>query len=146
MSWIKWILAYVFDCVHPRTTWPHRDRRGFDYVCCLECGKELPYSTQRMRIVGRDALLADQRGAGWEEFGNAQCDVVGLTREQASRLDCTQALKEFVPSQLSAKGTFNFGKMQSTIWGVLHHTFAAAVAVFYSKSLLSAAIRALISL
>jgi hypothetical protein len=60
MSWIKWILAYVFDCVHRRTTWPHRDRRGFDYVCCLECGKELPYSTRRMRIVTRESLLADR--------------------------------------------------------------------------------------
>jgi hypothetical protein len=26
MSWLKWILAYLFDCVHPHTTWPHRDR------------------------------------------------------------------------------------------------------------------------
>jgi hypothetical protein len=60
MSWIKWILAYVFDCVHRRTTWPHRDRRGFDYVCCLECGKELPYSIRRMRIETRESLLADR--------------------------------------------------------------------------------------
>lgn len=51
MSWIKWILAYVFDCVHHRTTWPRHDRRGFDYVCCLDCGKELRYSTRSMRIV-----------------------------------------------------------------------------------------------
>jgi hypothetical protein len=72
MSWIKWILGYVFDCGHRRTTWPHRDRGGFDYVCCLECGKELPYSTQRMRIVTRDVLLADGNVKGWNEFENAQ--------------------------------------------------------------------------
>jgi hypothetical protein len=65
MSWIKWILAYVFDCIHRRTTWPHHDRRGFDYVCCLECGKELPYSTRRMRIVTREALLADGSATAW---------------------------------------------------------------------------------
>jgi hypothetical protein len=23
MKWIRWILAYVFDCVHRRGTWPH---------------------------------------------------------------------------------------------------------------------------
>jgi hypothetical protein len=22
MSWGNWILAYLFDCVHPHTTWP----------------------------------------------------------------------------------------------------------------------------
>jgi hypothetical protein len=47
MNWLKWILAYLFDCVHPHTTWPHRDRVGLAYVCCLGCGRELPYSLQR---------------------------------------------------------------------------------------------------
>jgi hypothetical protein len=28
MSWLKWIVAHLFDCVHPHTTWPHRDRVG----------------------------------------------------------------------------------------------------------------------
>lgn len=55
MKWIKWVLAYVFDCVHRRTTWPHRNSRGFDYVCCLECGKELPYSMRKMSIVAKKA-------------------------------------------------------------------------------------------
>ena len=40
MRWLKWILAYLFDCLHRHTTWPHRDRRGLDYICCLDCGKE----------------------------------------------------------------------------------------------------------
>ena len=51
MGCLKWILAYLFDCVHPHTTWPHRDRAGLAYVCCLDCGRELPYSLERMRIV-----------------------------------------------------------------------------------------------
>jgi hypothetical protein len=58
MSWLKWILAYLFDCVHLHTTWPHRDRTGFAYICCLDCGRELPYSLERMRIVTRGELLA----------------------------------------------------------------------------------------
>ena len=35
MSWVKWICAYLFDCVYARTTWPHRDPRGFAYVGVL---------------------------------------------------------------------------------------------------------------
>ena len=27
MRWLKWILAYLFDCIHRHTMWPHRDRR-----------------------------------------------------------------------------------------------------------------------
>lgn len=51
MIWLKWILAYLFHCVHPNTTWPHRDRAGLTYVCCIDCGRELPYSLRRMSIV-----------------------------------------------------------------------------------------------
>ncbi len=61
MSWVRWILARVFDCPHRRITWPHRDDRGFDYVCCLECGKELPYSTRQMRVVTSETLSADRK-------------------------------------------------------------------------------------
>jgi hypothetical protein len=53
-------LAYLFDCVHPHTTWPHRDRAGLAYVCCLDCGRELPYSLDRMKIVTKEEVLADQ--------------------------------------------------------------------------------------
>jgi hypothetical protein len=59
MSWLKWILAYLFDCVHPHTTWPHRDRVGLAYVCCIDCGRELPYSVQQMKIVTRQEQLQD---------------------------------------------------------------------------------------
>lgn len=59
MRWLKWIWAYLFDCVHPHTTWPHRNRTGFVYVCCLDCGKELPYSLELMRIVNPDDHAQD---------------------------------------------------------------------------------------
>ena len=53
MSWLRWIWAYLFDCVHSHTTWPHQNQFGLAYVCCLECGREMPYSLEHMRIVGR---------------------------------------------------------------------------------------------
>lgn len=62
MSWLKWILAYLFDCVHPHTTWPRRDRVGLAYICCLDCGRELPYSVERMRVVTRDEFAATAKG------------------------------------------------------------------------------------
>jgi hypothetical protein len=55
MRWLKWILAYLFDCVHPHTTWPHQNRSGFAYVCCVDCGRELPYSLELMRILDYDS-------------------------------------------------------------------------------------------
>jgi hypothetical protein len=54
MSLLKWILAYLFDCVHPHTTWPHQNQFGHAYVCCLDCGREMPYSLEYMRIVEQD--------------------------------------------------------------------------------------------
>jgi len=53
MSWLKWILAYLFDCVHPHTTWPRRNATGIVYVCCVDCGRELPYSLKYMSIITR---------------------------------------------------------------------------------------------
>jgi hypothetical protein len=63
MNWLtgisQWIWAYLFGCIHRHTTWPQRNRAGFDYVCCLDCGKDLPYSWKQMRIVTRKELLAE---------------------------------------------------------------------------------------
>jgi hypothetical protein len=58
----KWLFAYLFDCVHSNTTWPHCNSSGFDYVCCIECGRELPYSTRRMSIVSEGERLEDRYG------------------------------------------------------------------------------------
>jgi len=65
MSWGNWILAYLFDCVHPHTTWPRRHRAGFTYVSCLDCGRELPYSLERMKIMTRKELVADRPQKCW---------------------------------------------------------------------------------
>jgi hypothetical protein len=74
MSWIRWILAYLFGCVHRHTTWPHCDCRGLDYVCCLDCGRELPYSTRRMSIVTEEKQLEDRTFDAWG-FGKPECTV-----------------------------------------------------------------------
>jgi hypothetical protein len=55
-----------------------------------------------------------------------------------------RALKE-VPRRVLAKETFSLGKTQSAIHGLLHQTFVAAIVLLYSKNVLSAAIRVLIS-
>jgi hypothetical protein len=86
MKWIKWILAYVFDCVHRHTTWPRSDRRGLGYVCCLDCGKELPYSTRRMSIVSPQEQLEDRSFDEWDDFDNAERGVARLSRERVRAL------------------------------------------------------------
>jgi hypothetical protein len=56
-----------------------------------------------------------------------------------------QSLKDYVASQLLPKDKFSLAKTQSVIYDLLQHTFVAAVVVFYSKNVLSVAVRALIS-
>jgi hypothetical protein len=82
MRWLKWILAYLFDCIHRHTTWPHRDRHGLDYICCLDCGKELPYSMRRMSIISKEEQLEDRSRQAWEELSPVPCGAVaGAQRE-----------------------------------------------------------------
>src|SRR5215472_14487810 len=54
MSMLRWIWAYLFDCVHFHTTWPRQDRFGHAYVCCTDCGREMPYSVEYMKIIRQD--------------------------------------------------------------------------------------------
>jgi hypothetical protein len=60
MSLLRMMWAYLFDCVHSHTTWPHQNQFGFAYVCCLDCGREIPYSLEYMRIIG----LTDRTAPG----------------------------------------------------------------------------------
>jgi hypothetical protein len=53
MSLLRWMWAYLFDCVHSHTTWPRQSQFGHAYVCCLDCGREMPYSLEYMQIVGQ---------------------------------------------------------------------------------------------
>jgi hypothetical protein len=63
MNWLKWMLqwiyACIFGCIHRHTTWPHRSPAGFDYLRCLDCGADLPYSLRQMRTVTSEELLEE---------------------------------------------------------------------------------------
>lgn len=57
---MKALLLYVFGCMHNRTSFPQKPkgpRRPAaalvtgHYVACLDCGKELPYDWQLMRVL-----------------------------------------------------------------------------------------------
>ena len=60
-------MGFLFGCSHRNTSFPITRRSGSrpgapaqTYVVCLECGKELPYSWDEMRIVKRPRLEADK--------------------------------------------------------------------------------------
>ena len=60
-------MGFLFDCFHRKTSFPITRRNGSGshvvantYVVCLECGKELPYSWDEMRIVKLPRLDADK--------------------------------------------------------------------------------------
>jgi hypothetical protein len=82
MRWLKWILAYLFDCIHRHTTWPHRDRGGLDYICCLDCGKELPYSMRRMSVVSKEEQLEDRSRQAWEELSPVRSGAVASAQRE----------------------------------------------------------------
>ena len=71
MSLLKWIWAYLFDCVHSHTTWPHQNQFGLAYVCCLDCGREMPYSLEYMQIVGQD-----RKGNLWDHRSPATAPLI----------------------------------------------------------------------
>ena len=46
---IAWLLSFVGRCDHRRYTFPQTDKSGNTTVCCLECGRRLPYDWANMR-------------------------------------------------------------------------------------------------
>jgi hypothetical protein len=68
MRWLMWLFNFFFGCTHRHTTWPHRDARGLVYICCVDCGKELPYSLRRMSIVTAEERFAEQNVLAWKDF------------------------------------------------------------------------------
>jgi hypothetical protein len=84
MNWAKWILAYLFDCVHRKTTWPLRGHNGLDYVCCLDCGREFPYSTRLMRIVSKEEQPKDRGRYSWANLGNVGSEPMARSNAKVS--------------------------------------------------------------
>ena len=71
MGLLRWIWAYLFDCVHSHTTWPHQNQFGLAYVSCLDCGREMPYSLEYMQIVGQD-----RKRNTWEFRSSATASLI----------------------------------------------------------------------
>ena len=63
----------------------------------------------------------------------------------ATSFTTRRSLKRFVANREIPRGEFNLARTWSIVRGLAQHSFAVTIAVFYSKNLLSAAIRALIS-
>ncbi len=84
MTWIKWIAAYIFDCAHQHTTWPQRARTGLDYVCCLDCGREFPYSTRLMSIVWKEEQMKDRSQPRWSDLRNVRSTAIARSNAKVS--------------------------------------------------------------
>src|SRR4051812_17303879 len=63
---LRFLYAFFFGCFHTRTTFPmtvtmhsahEGDARQRTYVACLDCGEELAYDWQKMKIEGRSRAL-----------------------------------------------------------------------------------------
>jgi len=71
------LLSTIFGCWHVRYSFPITIKRGTrshasfttgTYVVCLDCGKELPYDWQRMKIVrGKKNKLAPVQSLATKE-------------------------------------------------------------------------------
>ncbi len=62
----RFLYAFFFGCFHTHTTFPmtvttHSSQDGEahqrTYVACLQCGEELAYNWQKMRVEGRSRIL-----------------------------------------------------------------------------------------
>jgi hypothetical protein len=62
----RFLYAFFFGCFHTRTTFPMTvtmhspndgEARQRTYVACLNCGEELAYNWQKMRIEGHSRVL-----------------------------------------------------------------------------------------
>ena len=71
MSFLRWICAYLFDCPHSDTTWPHQNQFGQAYACCLDCGREMPYSLEYMKIVRQG-----RKGNTWRSRSAAKASLI----------------------------------------------------------------------
>jgi hypothetical protein len=100
MRWLQWIFNLAFGCIHRHTTWPHRNRAGLDYVCCLGCGAELPYSLRLMSIVTREEQLAQENALAWKEAVVAQ-----ETREAGANVPKSWCSSREMPGAISLHPT-----------------------------------------
>jgi hypothetical protein len=92
-------------------------------------------------------------GLGYHSREEAQANIDGCTtaahssprKLTATSFTTDQSLKRFVANREIRRGEFNLARTWSIVRGLAQHSIAVAIAVFYSKNLWSAAVRALIS-
>ena len=135
----------------------HASRRQFAVISVgtvPQCERlVIPYPDEKTL---RDLLAGPSIvGLGYSSREEAEASLCGygttfhpLRRKSMATLVAqnVQALKESVSDHLLARNKLSLGKTQGTICGLLQHTFAAVVVLFYSRNVLSAALRAFISL
>jgi hypothetical protein len=100
-------------------------------------------------------LIADPSivALGYRSREEAKANLDGCTtaayspqrKLTATSFTTRRSLKRFVANREIPRGEFNLARTWSIVRGLAQHSFAVTIAVFYSKNLLSAAIRALIS-
>lgn len=44
-------MVRLFGCQHKHVTWPQK-RAPHTYIVCLDCGKEMLYDWQQMKVTG----------------------------------------------------------------------------------------------
>jgi hypothetical protein len=121
-------------------TGPHRERMVLAY----------PDEKTLRGLVAEPSIVAlgyNSREAAEAGICSCKTTAQGLPRRsmEASAANRTRALEEFVGDRRSAEFRLSLGGTQGIICSVLQQAFAAAVVLFYSKNLVSAAVRALIS-
>lgn len=45
-------------CTHSRVSWPRTPKGGQCYIACLDCGRELPYSWELMRVMTSEEVAS----------------------------------------------------------------------------------------
>jgi hypothetical protein len=71
------LLDVLFGCAHKNYSFPRSTRRGRrspaasmtgTYVVCLDCGKELPYDWNTMKVVSLSPEQSDRMGSALESY------------------------------------------------------------------------------
>lgn len=58
---MNWLLDLLFGCRHVRYSWPLTTKEG-THVCCLECGRKLPYDFAGLgRVLTAPMITAPRR-------------------------------------------------------------------------------------
>lgn len=65
MKFLRWAFG---RCLHANYTWPQG--RGVQHVACLDCGADLPYSWEEMRILSEKEAIEMRAEANLGEWLN----------------------------------------------------------------------------